>query len=336
MKNIFNGQLLIIIILSIILIILLFNVLQICSYLKTTKRLKNFTLDKREDTSSSLIDDILKIFWNFIKKVSIVFKRSKFFKNYADSLDKYLIYDNEKKLTSFDYITIKFIIMILIQILYVISIFIKYLPFNILTLLIASIISFMSVDVVIIYNFNNRKKLIEEQLLQAVVIMNSAFKSGKNIHGAIEIVKNELSSPIKEEFEIVSKDLNYGLDLASAFDRFSKRVKVEEAKYITSSLSLLNKTGGNIVTVFNMIERNFYEKIKVKNELKALTSSSKYMYRLLLAMPIIFIAIILLLNPSYFSPLITTTIGKIISLIIITLYIIYIFIIKKVMKVGEV
>ena len=47
------------------------------------------------------------------------------------------------------------------------------------------------VDLVIIYLYRDKKKLIEEQLLQAVVIMNSAFKSGKNIIQALTIVKNE-------------------------------------------------------------------------------------------------------------------------------------------------
>ena len=166
--------------------------------------------------------------------------------------------------------------------------------------------------------------------------MNSAFKSGKNIHQAIEIVKKELPSPIKEEFAIIYTDINYGLDLTVVFERFYKRVKVEEAKYITSSLSLLSKTGGNIVTVFNMIEKNFYDRLKIKNELEALTSSSKFLYRMLISLPVIFVLVIVMMNPTYFNPLIRTKLGYVIDLIIILLYVIYIIIIKKLMKVEEV
>jgi len=167
-------------------------------------------------------------------------------------------------------------------------------------------------------------------------MMNSAFKSGKNILQAIEIVKKELPSPIKEEFEIIHKDLSYGLDLSTVFERFYKRIKLKEAKYITSSLSLLSKTGGNIVTVFNMIEKSFYDRLKIKNELAALTSSSKFLYRMLIGMPIIFVLVIITMNPTYFNPLLTTNIGYIIDVIILVLYIIYIMIIKSVMKVEEV
>jgi len=167
-------------------------------------------------------------------------------------------------------------------------------------------------------------------------MMNSAFKSGKNILQAIEIVKKELPSPIKEEFATIYKDLSYGLDLSVVFERFYNRVRVEEAKYITSSLALLSKTGGNIVSVFNMIEKNFYDRLKIKNELDALTSSSKFLYRMLISLPIIFVLVIVMMNPNYFSPLISTKLGIIIDVIIIGIYIAYIFIIKKMMKVEEV
>ena len=70
----------------------------------------------------------------------------------------------------------------------------------------------------------------------------------------------EENKMVLEEFDIIAKDLNYGLDLTTVFSRFYDRVKVDEIKYITSSLSLLNKTGGNIVSVFNMIEKHFYDK----------------------------------------------------------------------------
>ena len=202
--------------------------------------------------------------------------------------------------------------------------------------LIASLIGFFVVDIIIYFLHKNRKKLIEEQLLQAIVMMNSAFKSGKNILQAIEIVKKELPSPIKDEFEIIYTDLTYGLDLSTVFDRFYKRVKLEEAKYITASLSLLSKTGGNIVTVFNMIEKTFYDRLKIRDELAALTSSSKFLYRMLISLPVIFVIVIVSMNPTYFSSLLNTKIGLVIDFLILILYISYIVIIKRMMRVEEV
>ena len=191
----------------------------------------------------------------------------------------------------------------------------------------------MNYDIILIIVYKKKRNTIEAGLLQAIVIMNSAFKSGKNIWQAINIVKTSTESPIKEEFEIISKDIDYGLDLLTVFERFYNRVKVEEVKYITSSLSLLNKTGGNIVSVFNMIEKHFYDKLKIKNELNSLTSSSKMLYRILVVIPFVFIIVITMLNKDYFNPLFNNILGIFAIILAPILYTIYILVIRKILKV---
>ena len=134
--------------------------------------------------------------------------------------------------------------MIFIDILYVIMSILKGVKTSLSLFIILSFLSFFMIDIILIIVYKKKRNNIEAGLLQAIVIMNSAFKSGKNIWQAINIVKTSTESPIKEEFEIISKDIDYGLDLLTVFERFYNRVKVEEVKYITTSLSLLNKTGG--------------------------------------------------------------------------------------------
>ena len=319
-----------------IFLILVFLFVKIIFSARYEKRIKAFALENKTGDDLSIADSFLKFCLNTIKFISKSLNKSHLLNDYARRFEKYLSYQDNANFKSIDYISLKFLVMIGVQILYFISLSIKYTRFDFLIFLGCSLISFFCIDIIIILLYKNHQKLIEEQLLQAIVIMNNAFKSGKNILQAIEIVKKELPSPIKEEFAIIHTDISYGLDLSVVFDRFYKRVKLPEAKYITSSLSLLSKTGGNIVSVFNMIEKNFYDRLKIKNELEALTSSSKFLYRMLINLPIIFIIIIVAMNPSYFNPLISTKIGYVIDLIILILYVLYIFVIKRLMRVEEV
>ena len=319
-----------------IFLILVFLLVRLYFSISYEKRIKGFALDTKTNDELSISDSFINFIKKIIKSLSKILNKSILLNDYAKRFDKYMIYQNSVFLESIDLISIKFLVMFLIQILYGLSTIIKIGEFDIYQFIIVSLISFFAIDIMVIIVYKNEKKQIEEQLLQAIVIMNSAFKSGKNILQAIEIVKKELPSPIKEEFAIIHKDLSYGLSLSDAFNRFYDRVKVLEAKYITSSLALLSKTGGNIVTVFNMIEKNFYDRLRIRNELDALTSSSKLLFRALIIMPIIFILVIVLLNPSYFDALLTTKIGIIIDIIMVTIYFLYIIVINKVMKVDEV
>jgi len=323
------------IIIGLIFLVLVFAMVKMYISIKFEKRIKNFALEISDDGKVSFIDCVINKFFSLVKKLSKSLKKSHVAQDYSKHLEKYLNY-NDIKITSIDFISIKVLCMLLIQLLYLFTLLIKFTKFSLIQFILVSIISFFSIDLFLVLNFKNKKKLMEEQLLQAVVIMNSAFKSGKNIYQAVEIAKKELPLPMKEEFNIISKDISYGLELEVVFNRFYNRIKVEEAKYITSSLALLSKTGGNIVSVFNMIEKNFYNRLKIKNELESLTSSSRFLYKMLLFLPLVFILVIVMLNPSYFEVLLTTKVGLIIDIIMLVLFVCYIILIKKIMKVDEV
>ena len=101
------------------------------------------------------------------------------------------------------------------------------------------------------------------------------------------------------------------------FSRFAKRVNIEEAEYLSSSLTILNRTGGNIVAVFDSIEKTLFDKKKLKEDLKNSTAVSKLVVRILLFVPIVFVGIIYLLNPTYFNPFFESTLGYILLFIML-------------------
>ena len=176
------------------------------------------------------------------------------------------------------------------------------------------------------YNPNN-------ELLRAIIIMNNAFKSGKSTLQALRIASKELPEPICDEFKKMYLDMKYGLSVDTVFERFSQRVKLEEASYVSSSLTILNKTGGNIVEVFSSIERTLFDRKKLNEELKNISSGPKLIVRVLFLVPIVFTLIIYLLNPSYFTPLFSSPLGIIIIGIIIVMFTIYILLLKKILKI---
>ena len=163
--------------------------------------------------------------------------------------------------------------------------------------------------------------------------MNNSFKSGRSITQAIKIVSEQLDGAIADEFKKMSLELSFGLELEVVFRRFADRIKLEEAMYLTSSLSVLNKTGGNIIKVFTSIEKTLFNRQKLNLELKSLTGASKIIMYALMIMPILFILIISFINKDYFAPLFTKPLGFIIIGLIVTLYVTYIIVVRKIMKV---
>ena len=297
------------------------------------KRFEKYALLSVNDHEKSFFDIIFEIVIKCIHNTSKKLSESKVLQDYSKRYEKHIKYENRNNYTGMDYVSVKFFLGLGLIILYIITSMFQLLPVNIINIILAFIIGFYLPDIFIQLEYQQRRKRIEEDLLKAIIMMNNAFKSGRNIMQAVEIVMTELEGPISDEFKKIYLDMTYGLSMEVVFDRFYHRVNLEDAKYITSSLTLLNKTGGNIVKVFGSIERNFFDKKKLKQEMQSLTSASIFVFRVLCVLPFLFIATIYLLNPTYFAPIFETVFGRILLVFVILLYTLYIFVIKKVLEV---
>ena len=321
---------------TLIMILLAFIIFYLIIYnkaLKIEKRISNYSLDSIKDISVSLFDLIHIKYKKLVKLFTKTLKKSTVLKKYQEKYSKYISYDQMKDICAMDYVSNKFIISIIFILIALFARIIEGIAPRILDVLISGLIGFFVLDIYLkISNFIKKRK-IEQELLNAIIIMNNAFRSGRSTMQAIEIVAKELNGPISQEFEKMHLEISYGLSLDVVFDRFSKRIESEEVSYITSSLSILNKTGGNIINVFSSIEKMLFNKRKLKEEMKSLTSSSKMISRILLIMPFIFVSFIMILDPKYFLPLFKTTIGNIVLCLIVLIYGFYAFAINRIMRV---
>lgn len=332
--NTFNLELFILqLILIFVLVFIITIILKFNRASRLEKRIGRYSIESIKSNNESIFDILNNKINNSIKSISVVLNKSTFLKNYSKRYDKHILYSDKNRIKSIDYISIKILLITLILLMSIFSNIIKYKPFSFGQFFISVIVGFILPDIFLYLKEYNRKKQIDEDILKAVIIMNSAFKSGRTTVQAIEIVKNELTGPIGDEFKKMYIDISFGLSLDVVFDRFSKRINTDDAKYITASLTVLNKTGGDIVKVFSSIERSFFTRRKLKNELKTLTSSSNLMFKFLIAVPFIIFLLIFVLNPTYFLPLYKTKPGIILSIIIIVIFSLYVYFVKRAMKI---
>ena len=297
------------------------------------RRIGRYAIDSLKDESLSFFDKLEVIYGQIVIKLRRPFNKINLFKNMAKRYDKYITYNQIYKSETIDFVIHKCLISLLFLILAIFSQVLQLRVISLVEMICVLVIGFYIYDIYLKYDAKHKKRKIENELLKAVIIMNNAFRAGKSTLQALEITKNELPEPLRGEFLKMYNDMSFGLSLDAAFERFAIRVDVAEARYLTSTLTILNKTGGNIVKVFSSIERSLFDKKKLNEELKNLTVSSNLIVKILLFLPFIFGAIILFLNHDYFKPLIDTSIGNIILLIILVIYLLYCFVLQKVMKV---
>lgn len=297
------------------------------------KRIGRYGLEPIDDNSPSLIDQLVKSYVDFLEQINKYLDKSVFITKYSKRYNKYLNIVNNQYKNGMYYVSNKLVISILFLLVALVSEAIRVSTVGFEVVVLSLVVGFFFPDLIYMYKYRKHRGNLENDFLQAIIIMNNAFKSGRSISQAVDIVAKELDGAMALEFKKMGLELAFGLSVEVVFKRFSERVNLDEAKYLTASISILNKTGGNIIKVFSSIEKTLFNKKKLKLEMISLTGASRIIVYALIAVPILFIVFISFINPTYFIPLITTEVGYILTSIIVVIYIIYIFFVFKIMKV---
>lgn len=315
------------------LVAVMFVILNFRRSLKYEKLVNKYSLnpiyDNKKSFEEKILDKYKKINYSFSNKLS----KSEFLKKYSKRYQKYLVLYNKVYENEMQFVATKILLGLVLIIIAMFSKMTKYQLLNMYEISIPFLFGFFLPDLIFFYKYLLHRNKLENDLLQSITIMNNAFKSGRSITQAVELVSKEIDGPMSVEFAKMAMELNFGLSVDVVFKRLSDRINIEEVSYLTASLSVLNKTGGNIVKVFTSIESNLFNKKRLKLELKSLTGSSKIIAYILYLVPFFFVLFISLISPTYFEPFYTTTIGIIMIVIMLIMYVTYIWCVQKIMKV---
>ncbi len=318
----------ILLIFALIIIVTLF--LRLNNAIKLEKRVAKYSVKYNKTGGNlALVDKIWAGYIIFVKR-----QRKKIRKLLPTMTNMYEKYSVGSLYHAEDYITHKLVISFIFVILTIGGMAIQGQFVTTLQIVFSIIIGFYVLDIYLIIARNLNKKKIENDILRAIIIMNNAFKSGKSTIQAVEVASKKLPKPIGYEFKKMYEEMNYGLSVDTVFDRFAKRVGIEEAEYLSSSLTILNRTGGNIIAVFDSIEKTLFDKMKLKEELKNLTTVSKLVTKILLVAPVLFVLIIYILNPDYFDPFFSGPLGYLMLMVILVMFIIYAYLLSRIVRVD--
>jgi len=171
------------------------------------------------------------------------------------------------------------------------------------------------------------------QMVDALTLMANGMKSGLNVPQTIQIVVDEMPSPINEEFGLVLKENQIGLPLEKAFDNLGKRIPSEDVSMFVTSINILRETGGNLAETFDTITKTIRERMKLAAKISAMTAQGMTSAIIVSALPWGLGAALYILDPDTMRPLFTHPIGWVILFAIFMLEAVGFFVILKIVKI---
>jgi tight adherence protein B len=139
----------------------------------------------------------------------------------------------------------------------------------------------------------------EQQLPEAIDVMQRALKAGHPFNGTLKLVAEDMEQPIAREFELTFADINYGNDVRRAMLGLLQRVPSVTVMALVTSVLVQKETGGNLAEILAQISKVIRSRFQLQRRVKTLSAEGRMSAWVLALVPLFLFAAISIMNPDY-------------------------------------
>ncbi len=139
----------------------------------------------------------------------------------------------------------------------------------------------------------------DNQLADMLSLMVNGLRAGYSTMQAMEAVSKELPAPISDEFRRVVQEMQLGIPMETALDNLVRRIPSKDLDLLVTAINVQREVGGNLAEILDTISHTIRERVRVKGEIRILTTQVMTSGRFLAIMPVGVIVIMYFLNRQY-------------------------------------
>ena len=138
------------------------------------------------------------------------------------------------------------------------------------------------------------------------------LRAGLPISAAIRAVTEEAPESVAQIFGEMADQLDIGVSMSDALAYATQRVHIGDFRFFTVSVALQHATGGNLASTLETLTDIIRRRRGVRLKVKALTAEVRMSSYILGAVPLLVLAGLSVVAPTYLSPLFHDPRGKLI------------------------
>jgi tight adherence protein B len=139
----------------------------------------------------------------------------------------------------------------------------------------------------------------DNQLGDMLSLMVNGLRAGYSIMQAMEAVSKELPAPISDEFRRVVQEMQIGIPMNTALENLTRRIPSKDLDLLVTAINVQREVGGNLAEILDTISHTIRERVRVKGEIRILTSQVMTSGKFLAIMPVAVIILMYFLNRDY-------------------------------------
>jgi tight adherence protein B len=150
---------------------------------------------------------------------------------------------------------------------------------------------------------SKRRKAFEAQLPDALSLVASSLTAGHTFLRAIQMMCEESSPPMSEEFGRVVAETRLGDPTVDALERMAGRLQIRDMDMVVQAIRIQQTVGGRLADLLHTLSEFIRARDEVRREVKILTAEGRMSaYVLAGLVPFLFL-LLQAVNPRYVEPL---------------------------------
>lgn len=150
-----------------------------------------------------------------------------------------------------------------------------------------------------------RIRAFNNQLADTVAMLASSLRSGYSLLQSMDLVAREARAPMATEFRRVVQEVGLGMSTDVALANLLRRVPSDDLDLMITAINIQHEVGGNLAQILEGISHTIRERVRIKGEIRAITSMQRGSGYVITAMPIFLAVMLSMINPGYMAPLFT-------------------------------
>ncbi len=154
------------------------------------------------------------------------------------------------------------------------------------------------------YKQGQRLREFERQLPDTLSLWVNALRSGYSVLQAMEAIAKEAPEPTAIEFQRVVQEVQLGISMDDALEHLLVRMPSDDLDLVNTAVNIQREVGGNLAEILDSIAYTIRDRIRLKGEIRVLTSQGRATGWLISLLPIGLTMFLYMASPDYMGRMI--------------------------------
>ncbi len=156
-----------------------------------------------------------------------------------------------------------------------------------------------------------RKRLILNQLPDAMDYLSRAVRAGESLDQAIGTLGRTGVGPVAAEFRVCAQQLGMGLSMDAAMRGMAVRVPLTETEILATTLRVQRQTGGSLSFMLERLAGVFRDRLNYHRQFRAATATARGSAMVIIAVGLAAAVYVLTWRPDYVARALETLTGRV-------------------------